>query len=408
MAVQESATGGRGVGGRLGEAGEAGVARPAATNGLGRTVRLGYVGAGNLAQKVHLPNFSSIEGCRLAALAEVRRALGERVQRRYDIPRLYASHHDLAADPEIDAIAVSAPFALQGDIARDCLLAGKHVFMEKPMAVSLAQADRILAAERQGQRGAAGGPRLMVAYMKRYDAGNELVHATVAQWRRTGELGQLRYVRAHGFCGDWQASIDAPVERSDEPAPRAGAGQLPEWLPAEHAGHYVGYLQQYTHNVNLLRYVLDVGDDVQVCHVDLDEDGRTGVVVLSVGGVRCVLETGALAYHRWDEHTQVYFDRGWVHTWAPPLLLRNAVAEVEIYRADQEGAAGDLGALGVQHTITRALPEPRWSWAYKREAEHFVECLRTGAPFRSTGQDTRTDVRLFEEIFRRWLEARPA
>jgi predicted dehydrogenase len=365
---------------------------------LGRAVRLGYVGAGNLAQKVHLPNFAAIDGCELVALAEVRRDLGERVRRRYDIPTLYSSHLDLAADPAIDAVAVSAPFALQGEIARDCLLAGKHVFMEKPMAVSLAQADRILAAERES------GARLMVAYMKRYDAGNELVHATIQQWRRTGELGWLRYVRAHGFCGDWQAGIDTPVERTDEPPPRADASQLPDWLPPDQAGRYVGYLQQYTHNVNLLRYLLDAGDDTQVHHVELDADGRTGVVVLAVGGVRCVLETGALAYHRWDEHTQVYFERGWVHTWAPPLLLRNAVAEVEIYRADQAGTPGALGELGVQHTITRALPEPRWSWAYKREAEHFVACLRTGAPFRSSGQDTRTDVRLFEDIFHRWLQ----
>jgi predicted dehydrogenase len=58
----------------------------------------------------------------------------------------------------------------------------------------------------------------------------------------------------------------------------------------------------------------------------------------------------------------------------------------------------------VQHTITRALPEPRWSWAYKREAEHFIACLRTGAPFRSSGQDTRTDVRLFEDLYRTWLQ----
>ena len=178
---------------------------------------------------------------------------------------------------------------------------------------------------------------------------------------------------------------------------------LPDWLPAEYHGRYLGYLQQYTHNVNLLRYLLDAGDDVQVRTVDLDPDGRVGVAILNVNGVRCVLETAQLRYHRWDEHTQVYFERGWVHTWAPPLLLRNAVAEVEIYRSDAEGAAGPLGAEGVRHTITRALSEPRWSWAYKREAEHFVESLRAGTPFRSTGGDTRTDVRILEDVFREWI-----
>ncbi|MBI3971949.1 MAG: Gfo/Idh/MocA family oxidoreductase [Chloroflexi bacterium] len=370
---------------------------------LNRPVRLGYVGAGNLAQRVHLPNFASLPGCELVALAEVRRSLGEEVQRRFGIAKLYAGHRAMAADPEVDAIAVSAPFALQGEIARECLLAGKHVFMEKPMAISLAQAGRILAAAREG------GARLMVAYMKRYDAGNELAHGVIQEWRRTGEHGRLLYVRAHGFCGDWLAGIDAPVARSEEPPPAAPREEhLPAWLPREYGGRYVGFLQQYTHNINLLRFLLDADDDARVAHVDLDPDGRTGVVILQVAGARCVLETGQLRYHRWDEHTQAYFERGWVHTWAPPLLLRNAVAEVEIYRSDLPEAGGAPGGLdehGVQHTITRALPEPRWSWAYKREAEHFVESLRTGAPFCSSGEDTRTDVRLMEEIYRDWLNA---
>jgi predicted dehydrogenase len=278
------------------------------------------------------------------------------------------------------------------------------------MAVSLAQADRILAAARHGNA------RLMVAYMKRYDAGNELAHDVIARWRASGELGRLLYVRAHGFTGDWMAGIDTEVTDTDEPPPTGVPDEhLPEWLPSgagagaawkgaqPSARTYVGFLQQYTHNVNLLRYLLDAGDDARVAHVDLDDDGMTGTVVLRVGGLRCLLETGRLRYHRWDEHTQAYFERGWVHTWAPPLLLRNAVAEVEIYRSDADGASGHLGELGVQHTVTRALPEPRWSWAYKREAEHFLECLSSGAPFRSSGEDTRTDVRLFEEIYRTWL-----
>lgn len=363
-------------------------------------IRLGYVGCGMMAQRVHLPNFASLPDCELVALAEVRRDLGAKIQRRYNIPRLYSDHRGLLEDPEVDAIAVSAPFALQGEIARECLAAGKHVFMEKPMAVSVAQAEAILAASR------ASGARLMIAYMKRYDAGNELVHDTVARWRASGELGRVVYARAHGFCGDWTAGIDLPpLETSDEPAPAAPTEEhLPSWLPRQWSRAYVSYLQQYTHNVNLLRFILDAGERIRVKHVDLDADGYTGVVILDVDGVRTTLETGSLRYFRWDEHTQIYFERGWVHTWAPPLLLRNAVAEVEIYRSDESGAPGALGGQGVQHTLTRAIPEPRWSWAYKREAAHFVECLRSGAPFRSPGEDALADVRTFEDIFRTWLQ----
>jgi predicted dehydrogenase len=364
-----------------------------------RQIRLGYVGCGTMAQRVHIPNFASLADCQIVALAEVRAGIGERVQARHGIRRLYRDHRELIDDLEVDAVGVSAAQGLQSEIARDCLAAGKPVFMEKPMAISVAQAERLLEAAR------AGRTRLMVAYMKRYDPGNILVRDTTRAWRRTGEMGRIVLVRAHGFCGDWVAGIDLPLETAaEEKPPPPTAENLPAWLPAECADGYGNYVNQWTHNVNLLRFLLDAGDRGRVRTVDLDpEDKSSGVAVLDVDGVRCSLETGRLSYHRWDEHTQVYFEHGWVHTWAPPLLLRNAVAEVEIYRHDRAGAPGRLGEAGVQHTVTRAIPEPRWSWAYKNEAAHFVECLRSGAEFGSTGQDTLTDVRLIEEIYRTWL-----
>ena len=341
-----------------------------------------------MAQKVHIPNFRRVADCRLVALAELRPELGQRVRAREGIERLYRSHEELAADPDVDAVAVSAGFAVQGDIARDLLGAGKHVFMEKPMAVSVAQAREIVAAADST------GAKLMVGYMKRYDAGNELAKETIDQFRGSGELGPITYARNHGFCGDWICGLDTPQEHTEEPMPPSPPARLPDWLPPEYARPYLSYLQQYTHNINLLRWLLGVGDDAHVRVVDLDDDGYTGLVVLDLGGVRATLESGHLSYYAWDEHTQVYFADGWVKAWAPPLLLRNQPAEVEIYRG-REG-----------HSFTRPLPEDRWSWSYQREAEAFVKAVLDDTPIRASGQDALTDVRLFEEIYRTFLTQR--
>ena len=70
---------------------------------MAEKVRFGYVGCGFMAQKVHIPNFISIEGCEFLGLAELRRNLGKKVQSRYNIPRLYSNHMELADDPDIDA-----------------------------------------------------------------------------------------------------------------------------------------------------------------------------------------------------------------------------------------------------------------------------------------------------------------
>ncbi len=348
-------------------------------------IRLGYVGCGYMAQNVHIPNFSSIPGCELLALAEVRRELGRKVQARLGIPRLYTDHQTLLADPDLDAVCVSADFSVQSWVALEALQAGKHVFMEKPMATSLKRADAMVAAA------ARAGKQLMVGHMKRYDAGNELVKAHIDRFRGSGELGPITYVRSHGSCGDWTAGLDVYMDRTDEPYPEA-VPIGPDWLPREYLARYQDFIDQATHLVNLLRWLLDCGDDAGVRLVDLNDDGFTGVAVFMMGGVRALLELGNVSHYRWDEHTQVYFRDGWIHTWAPPLLLKQVPAEVEIYRA------------GKEQTFIRPIPQPEaWTWSYKREAEHFIHCVQAGERVRTSGQDTRTDVRLLEDTYRVFL-----
>ena len=347
-------------------------------------LKMGYVGCGVLAQRVHIPNILAIEDCELVAVAEVRPKLGKAVQQTLGIARLYPSHTELAADGEIQAVAVSGHHVGQGRIAMDLLAAGKDVFMEKPMAVSLASAERIVAAER------ASGRRLMVGYMKRYDKGNVLAKQLVNEFRASGELGEIQFVRNHGFCGNWLTGA-GPVIRSDEPYP-PGPNDKPEWMAEEFYGRYTNYLQQYTHNVNLIRFFLDAGDDAGVQAVDLSEDGTTGVVILRAGGVRAVIESASSAYHGWEEHTTIYFKRGWVYTHAPALLVPDTCATVEVYRADKD------------EPVRRCelLPAGGASWSFAEEMAHFVACVLSGEPFRSPADDAITDVRLLEEIYRQY------
>ncbi len=354
-----------------------------------KKLRVGCVGTGYITQWIHIPSLVSLDHCELVALAELRPKLGQGVQQRWGVPKLYPDHRVLAADEEVDAAVVVGHYAMQAEVAADMLAAGKHVFMEKPMALSVAQAERILAAAD------AGGARLMVGYMKRYDGGNVLAHEAIARFRRTGELGAVTYVRNHGFCGtNWTAGADLWGVETDEPRPEPPPlGEcVPDWLPAEQYPPYLSYLQQYTHNVNLVRYLLDAGDDARVRFVDVGEANR-GLVVLEVAGVRAVIESGHVDFHGWEEHTQVYFEKGWVKVTSPPLMLRNMPAAVEIYRADGGGAER-----------CEPFPQTGWTWSYREEMRHFVDGVLSGERFRSSGEDTLTDVRLFEEVFRMRLE----
>ncbi len=346
-------------------------------------VRFGYVGCGFVAQRIHIPNFQALPDCRFLAVAEVRGDLGARVAARYGIPKVYRSHEELAADPEIEAVGVSGPFALQGRIAEDLLRAGKHVFMEKPMAVSVERAESIVGTVK------ATGRRLMVGYMKRYDPGNLLLKQRLDEWRARGET--VAFARNHGFGGNWVYAQDpnVPQEKSAEPAP-PGQNEAPAWLPEKWHKSYLGYLQQWTHNLNLLRFFLDdPGGQTHVTGVHLSSDGMTGVVVLEIAGVRAVVESAYIKYHAWDEHTQIYTSNGWLRTAAPPLMQKEVSATVEIYHAAEGGQPPRL---------VQEVPPPAWS--YREEAKHFLACVRSGEPFRSSAEDTLHDVRLYEDIYR--------
>ena len=350
-------------------------------------VRFAYIGCGFVGQKIHIPNFSALPDCDFIAIAEPRSDLGARVAKRYGIRKVYKSHEEIAADPEIEAVGVSAPYTLQGRIAHDLLRAGKHVFMEKPMAVSVKRAEAILDTERDSSA------RLMVGYMKRYDTGNVLVKQHLDNWRAAGEKPVL--ARAHGFGGNWVYATDPniPFETSDIAPPAPPADEFPEWIPEKWCRPYLEYLQQWTHNLNLLRFFLgDDGGKTTVKSVQFDSDGFTGLVILQVNGVRATIESAYIDFHSWDEHTQIYFKSGWLRTGAPPLMQKETSGTVEIYRAATDDRPAQL---------TREFATPGWS--YREEANHFLACVRSGAPFHSSAADTLHDVRLFEEIYRQFI-----
>jgi len=358
---------------------------------INRKIRLGYVGGGFLAQNAHLGNFASSPQCNLVALAERRPNLAAQVAHRFGIGKVYPDHLALANDPQIDAVAVSADYAGQGEIAAEVLRAGKHVFMEKPMAVSIQQAERILAAANEGNT------RLMVGYMKRYDTGNRRIRDLIREWQQDDGKGKLLYVRCHGFCGNWIAGLDTSgLIRTEESVESIAVEELlPDWLPKVFRRGYIGYLQQYTHQVNLLRFLLDAqsADDVIVTNVDLSPDGYTGLVTLQIKGVRCLIESASTKFHGWDENLHLFFEGGWIRSTPGLLFSRPSTNEIEVYESGETAGIRYPGAPVNQ------------SWHYRAEAEHFLECLQTGTEFDSPGSDALIDVGIFEHIYQRFMHS---
>src|SRR3712207_6870312 len=129
---------------------------------MSRPVRVAVIGAGLVAQRSHLPAYVASEEAELTALVSGRVETAERVAAEFGGPRVLRSWEEAVADPSIDAIDICAPNYLHAPIAVAAARAGKHVLVEKPMAMSVEEADAMVAAAREA------GVVLMVAHNLRY------------------------------------------------------------------------------------------------------------------------------------------------------------------------------------------------------------------------------------------------
>ncbi len=99
-------------------------------------VKVGFVGAGNLASRVHYPSLAEIEATDLRAISELDEGRLTDTADQYDVPGRYTNYRDMLEREDLDAVYVVMPPHLLHDIVVDCLQAGKHVFVEKPPGVS--------------------------------------------------------------------------------------------------------------------------------------------------------------------------------------------------------------------------------------------------------------------------------
>lgn len=143
---------------------------------------LAICGVGNIG-KVHVENLLSLRGCRLAGLFDISRAELESTAARYGL-RAYASVDELLGDARVDAVVIATPSDTHADICCRALERGKHVFVEKPLAGTMADAQRILDAAAQSDRVVQAG------FCERFNV-NYLEAKRVA---RSGQLGRIRAI----------------------------------------------------------------------------------------------------------------------------------------------------------------------------------------------------------------------
>ena len=263
---------------------------------------------------------------------------------------------ELLGDPSLDAVALATPVATHADLAVRVLEAGKHCFVEKPLAQTVADAERAVAAAE------ASGRVLMVGHLLEYHPGVQRLKQLVD----SGELGE----RIFYIYGN---RLNLGKLRADENALWSlGAHDVSVVLyladeePWEFIAHGESYVQEGVEDVVFcfLRFPSGLSAHLHLSWLDPHKERRFTVV-----GSRRMATFDDMAI----EGKLKIYDKGF-----------------------------DQGARGYGEYITRAggifSPELPNLEPLRIECEHFVECVREGRRPRSDGVSGLRVVRVLEEL----------
>ncbi|HVL30815.1 MAG TPA: Gfo/Idh/MocA family oxidoreductase [Solirubrobacteraceae bacterium] len=319
-----------------------------------RPVRVGIVGLGYWGPNI-ARNIEALAGAELAWCCDVRDEVRERLAAVHRRARFTADVDDLLADDDLDAVVVATPVPTHAELASRVLRAGKHCFVEKPLAQSVADGERAVAAARES------GGVLMVGHLLEYHPGVR----RLKEIADSGELGEIHYIYSN----------------------RLNLGQL---RADENALWSLG-----AHDISVILHL--AGQDPSEVSARGESYMRDGVedVVFAFlrfpSGLSAHLHLSWLDPHKERRFTVVGSQR--MATFDDMDLER----KVTVYDKGFDQQAGSYGEY-----ITRAgdIWSPRISNAepLRLEVEHFVACVRDGTTPRSDGDSGLRVVRVLERL----------
>ena len=149
---------------------------------MGESLRIAVVGCGYWGPNL-IRNFAGTPGLELACICDLDPARLEAMSRAFRVGRTTTRFADVLADESIDAVALATPVATHRPLGEAALKAGKHLWVEKPLAGSVADAEALVRVARELDR------RLLVDHTFIYTAAVQKMRELV----RRGDLGEVMY-----------------------------------------------------------------------------------------------------------------------------------------------------------------------------------------------------------------------
>lgn len=330
---------------------------------------LGYaiVGLGRYGLGVIIPQFANCAHSRLVAVVSGDPAKAQRVAAEHGLPARsiysYANFDSIRDNPDVDIVYVCLPNSMHAEYTVRAAKAGKHVMCEKPMAVSVAECETMIAACKAADR------KLMIGYRCHFEAYN----LEAMRLARTGAAGRTRYVRSeHGFVqrnpAEWR------LKRA-----LAGGGSL---------------MDMGIYSLQAARYMIGEEPVAVTARESTDRRDPRFTEVEDIIDWTLKFPSGAIA------SCQSMYSANQNH-----ILLMGDQGRIELEPATRyDGNHMWTGKDGREREVTP--PPGPGATQFAGQLDHLAQCIRTGREPIVSGEEGLRDMRIVEAIYRSAREGR--
>ncbi len=349
--------------------------------------KLGYglIGCGGCGERKHLASYEKLkDDVEIIAVCDADREKAERVAKEHGVPKVYPSYKELLADKSIDVVSIVTSNVTHMPIAVAALKAGKHVHIEKPIAMNAKEAQAIVEARDRS------GRKLMVALNNRFTDAALFAKSYVAK----GALGDIYHAR----CG-WRR--------------RQGCGQMQygTWFADKSLSGGGPMIDLGVHYFDLTLHLMGFPEPVAVsasCYDKIAHPPKGQEVKGSVmlekhklkPGAKYDVEDIAVGFAKFEGGASVAFEFSWAshvekETSYMELLgtkgglsLRDWGNEFKIF-TEEDGAL-----LDITPSVRKNAP---WGEA---ETRYFVDCLKAGRNPSSSPEDALKMMKVIDAIYK--------
>jgi myo-inositol 2-dehydrogenase/D-chiro-inositol 1-dehydrogenase len=337
-------------------------------------LRLGFVGCGRVTESLHLPALRRLTDWQVIAGADPDPdRLG--TAKRFGIPRCYSDYRALLDDADVDVVAVCVPPRLHATVSLAALAAGKHVFIEKPLALSLAECDQLV------DYAAHSPTKVMVGFNLRW-------HRLIRRVRKMiqhGVLGELELIRTTFTSGETLRM------------------ELPGWKMRER----VGVLADLgVHHFDLWRY-LTGGEVKEISATVRSRNGGESAVVTAC------MQNGLIAGSVFSNQTsesnelEIYGSKGSLRLSCYRFDGLELIPALDLSGSLRNLPSRILATLKeIPGAAARASHGGDFRSSYEAQWRHFADSIRNDVPVECTLEDGRRAVHVSLAAMTSALESR--